>query len=273
MEVRFVNHEDKGIDLNTDEVILQYHEFFDYSWDSCIKNNKILDFTRNTATIPITVAVVPETQERYFEILEELYQITESDILSKQMGRLYVGGGYMQCYISGVKKIDIYNNIPLQIQHLTIVTDYPFWMKEKKYSYRKYDGTPEQYEYLDYNYDYNYDLTPRSAAEYLLNEHYAACSFKMVIYGPVESPRIEIKGHLYEIVTTLTDYEYVVLDSRNRTIYQVNRLGGVKNIYNSQNKESYVFEKIPAGRNLVNWNRKFGFDITLYEERSEPAWT
>jgi alginate O-acetyltransferase complex protein AlgI len=34
-----------------------------------------------------------------------------------------------------------------------------------------------------------------------------------------------------------------------------------------------VFEKIPSGNNIVVWDGNWGFDITLFEERSEPKWT
>ena len=34
-----------------------------------------------------------------------------------------------------------------------------------------------------------------------------------------------------------------------------------------------LFKKIPNENNVVSWNTSFGFDVTLFQERSEPKWT
>lgn len=276
-DICYENNQGKKLDLLHFPYRIQTGDLFDYEWEyttsTTARNGKLTKFTRGISTKEIVLGIMGNTKEEYHRNINTFYEVVDSDVLNMTPGRLWFGSYYLPCYILKSKKEEWESDIEVMDNTITIVTDHPFWCQEKKYTYRKYDGTPEQYEYLDYPYDYPYDLAPRSAAEYLLNEHYAASNFKLVIYGPAESPRIEINRHLYEISTTLTDYEYIVLDSRNRTIYQVNRLGGIKNIYNSRNKENDVFQKIPAGRNLVNWNRKFGFDVTLYEERSEPKWT
>mgnify|MGYP007003682516 CR=1 FL=1 len=35
----------------------------------------------------------------------------------------------------------------------------------------------------------------------------------------------------------------------------------------------YIFERVPAGTCEVSWDNSFGFDLTLYEEEGEPAWS
>jgi hypothetical protein len=37
-----------------------------------------------------------------------------------------------------------------------------------------------------------------------------------------------------------------------------------------RNKAESVFEQIPAKSLSLSWPGTFGFDLTLYEERSEP---
>ena len=47
--------------------------------------------------------------------------------------------------------------------------------------------------------------------------------------------------------------------------------GGQKiNAFDLRNKEESVFEQIPPGKLALDWSGTFGFDLTLYEERSEP---
>ena len=35
----------------------------------------------------------------------------------------------------------------------------------------------------------------------------------------------------------------------------------------------YIFEKLAPGEHEVSWGHGFGFDVTVYEERSEPPWS
>ena len=48
--------------------------------------------------------------------------------------------------------------------------------------------------------------------------------------------------------------------------------GVMVNLFDLRGKEFSVFEPIPGDVVTVTWNGSFGFDITLFEERSEPAW-
>ena len=49
--------------------------------------------------------------------------------------------------------------------------------------------------------------------------------------------------------------------------------GTVRNIFAKREKKSSVFEKIPPGELLVSWSGDFGFDVTVYKERSVPKWS
>ena len=67
--------------------------------------------------------------------------------------------------------------------------------------------------------------------------------------------------------------EDLTIESTAKKIFVTRNDGSVVNHFNDRNKQSYVFEKIPAGMNDVTWDGDFGFDIILMEERSEPKWT
>ena len=86
-------------------------------------------------------------------------------------------------------------------------------------------------------------------------------------------PVIRINGHAYEVAAALYAGEYILIDSRDHTVYRYLIDGRKQNLFNQRNKESDLFQKVPAGRCAVLWNAAaFGFDLILFQERSEPAW-
>lgn len=305
MTIYYKNHLGSIIDLNSENVILQYQEFFDYYWDIAQNNKKISGFCRDSATIPVTIAVIADDTEEYLDIIENFYRAIETDIQNEEPGRLYVGEYYLLCYISGDKKEDAFLGIPSQIKNLTIVTDYPFWCRDKTYHFF---ASPEQiidantreeidsvldnseltpdypYEYTygfvtKYKpatkkvlYDYKYDYFWNHTIGKLDNDHFAGSNFKIIIYGPCTHPEIRIGGNIYRVSATLSDGEYMVIDSRNRTVVKYAINGIVENKFNSRDKENNVFKKIPPGKNSVKWNAQYPFDVILLQERSMPKW-
>lgn len=119
MDIFYENHTGERIDLNSENIILQYQEFFNYSWDAATRNRKIKGFKRDSATLPVTVAVTAETEDEYLQIIEEFYRITEKDILAVAPGKLYINEYYLRCYISGDIKQDAFKGILFQIKNLT----------------------------------------------------------------------------------------------------------------------------------------------------------
>ena len=306
MEVFYINHLNEKIDLNSNNIILQYQEFFDYSWDATMRNNKISGFTRLSATIPVTAAVTADTWTEYLIIANNFYQIIEKDVLAKVPGKLYVGEFYIVCYIAGDKKTDAFMGVPFQAKNLSIVTDYPHWCRDKTCSFylnpdaiideqgrnevaETVENVSTEPEYpWDYPYgyiskykpakkhflrDYAYDYYKNHTVGRLDNDHFAESDFRMIVYGPCTHPEIRIGPNLYRVNTILYDSEYLVIDSRERTIVKYGRNGVQTNLFNARDKVFYVFQKIPAGKQTVRWNAQYSFDVILYQERSEPLWS
>ena len=57
MNIYYLNHLNEKLDLDSENIILQYQELFNYSWDANTDNDRISSFSRKTATIPVTVTV------------------------------------------------------------------------------------------------------------------------------------------------------------------------------------------------------------------------
>lgn len=132
--------------------------------------------------------------------------------------------------------------------------------------------------WLDYPYDYPYEYSKVRNVQYIQNSNYTASGFRITIYGPCINPLIRIAGHVYELQTTLYESEYAIIDSstrysKDRKIVKVKADGSQEDIFNSRNKDSDIWQKIPAGRSIVSWNGAFGFDVVLFNERGTPRWT
>ena len=79
---------------------------------------------------------------------------------------------------------------------------------------------------------------------------------------------------MYGINITINAGEYAVIDSMVEKMYLVDLSGTTSDIFNKRIKGQGVriYEKIPSGISSVNWSSGFGFDLIVYDERSEPKW-
>ena len=58
MNLYYINHLNERLDLDTEKIILQYQELFDYSWDVESDNDRIMSFSRKRVSGNMTVEVV-----------------------------------------------------------------------------------------------------------------------------------------------------------------------------------------------------------------------
>ena len=162
--------------------------------------------------------------------------------------------------------------LPIMFNDIKILLDYPFWIKEETKKF--YPQTEVRYEKgLDYNYDYAYDYTSQkkgTATWYV--DNIRDSDFEMIVYGACANPRIIINGHVYEVFDTLESNEYLVINSQKNTVIKYLANGTTKNLFDLRGKQQSVFETIPKGNLNLSWSGDFGFDITLFLERSEPKW-
>ena len=95
--------------------------------------------------------------------------------------------------------------------------------------------------------------------------------------GCVDKPKVDgsFEFVIYEKDSDnadLSDNEYLTIDSMTKTIVLTKYDGQKENCFHLRNRESYIFEPIPPGENIITWNGAFGFDVILLDERSEPKW-
>lgn len=223
---------------------------------------------------PITLALSLKfrgSENQISENLNGFFEACEKDIINKTAGRLYVDDEYLSGYFLERETTPSETFYGYQ-QDLEFFAPYPFWTQEISRSF------PASQEIvtdsgLNYDYNYKYDYTlEKMGVRVWDNEHYAPSEFKMTIFGAVANPQITIAGHNYQVNTTLLAGDYLTIDSKAKTIIKTQNNGDQSNMFKYRNTAESVFEPIPAGANKINWSGLFGFDLTLYLERSEPKW-
>ena len=275
MEVYYLNHKNEKIDLGRPPYQMQIADLFNYAHRYEGSNNKISRIYRDITEISAIISFEAETEAEFCECVNHFYEVVEADTAANVTGRLYIGEYYLACNIVSSKKsfwTDLYNGMDNRV---SLLTPYPLWRRETRKVFYKNNAAATfslRGVYLQYPFGYPYKYSAPANIAYMQNEHYGPCGFKMVIYGPCVDPAIRINGHLHEVITTLADGEYIVVDTKDNSIKKYATDGTASDLFNARNKQSEIFEKIPAGNLAISWNLSFGFDITLYQERSEPRW-
>lgn len=266
----YKNHINEVIDFGVDGVYVNTSALHDYEWKVTSKGNRISSMKYSVQTRKLPVIIMCSTEEEGIEIRNRLFEVFEKDVLALRHGMIIVGNYYFKCFVTKSAKSDYQKTKRYMSLTLTLTSDYPYWVSESTVSYG-ITGDPD--EGMDYPFDYAFDYLSDNANTALNNTGFVASNFKMIIYGACSNPTINIAGHTYQVNCTVGAGEYLTIDSTTKKIFVTKNNGAVVNHFNDRNKQSYIFEKIPAGRSEVTWDGDFGFDIILMEERSEPRWT
>lgn len=268
----YKNHMNETLEFGNFPLFINSNDLRDFAWDVTSKNDKISAFTKGivSKTIPIIIKCQSET-EGYAQ-RNRIFEVCEKDVLAEKHGKIIIGDYYLKCYITGSKKTEYLVNKGYMLVSLTVQTDYPQWVKETTTIYGRYTGSTEKY--LDYPFDYVFDYKNTLPSGLIFNPGFVASNFRMVIYGYVSNPILYIGGHKYAVNVDIEAGEYLTIDSVNKTIVLTKIDGEQVNCFNNRDRDSYIFEKIPAGESVfTSPNGDLYMDVTLLDERSEPKWT
>lgn len=232
---------------------------------------EITSFGKDPIIIPITMKYRGSEQEIYQNI-DDFFEASERDVINKTPGRLYIANEYVTGYFISHSSAQSNEFYGVQ-EELNFLAPYPFWIKEMTKSFVPVKEKEESDMFLDFEYDYLYDFSAPTGGNAIWQvDHYAPCEFLMTVFGPVANPRILINGHPYQIYDTLLENEYMQIDSRNNRVIKFMTNGTRQSLYDLRAKAESVFEPITPGNIAVSWPGSYGFDLTLYLERSEPRW-
>lgn len=272
MIIRYANSEGVEVILNKEPYKVLMSDLTDYDNVEIESNGKIVGFIKEIAERKLNIDIISSSKETTQELCNKLNEVFEKDIYNDIAGKIYIDDYYMRCFIKSCKKSKRGNGV-IRSYEYTLITDYPFWIKETTYQYLA--EPPEAVKYTDLENgimfpEFPFDFAPVRGEKILENPSFTDSNFIIIIYGFAESPQVSIAGHPYRVETTVYEGERLVIDSKKGTVKKIGRLGEVVDCYNARQKDYSVFQKIPPGLNVFQWSGGFGIDITLFDERSEP---
>lgn len=275
MIIRYVNSEGVEVILNKEPYKVLMSDLTDYDNVEIESNGKIAGFIKEITERKLNIDIISSSKETTQELCNKLNEVFEKDIYNDVAGKIYINDYYMRCFIKSCKKSKRGNGV-IRSYEYTLITDYPFWIKETTYQYLP--EPPEAVKYTDLEEgimfpEFPFDFAPVRGEKILENPSFTDSNFIMTIYGFAESPQVSIAGHPYRVETTIYEGERLVIDSKKGTVKKIGRLGEVVDCYNARQKDYSIFKKIPAGLNVFQWSGGFGVDIVLFDERSEPKWS
>lgn len=245
--------------------VANYHEWsFDPQTTSLMYGERVSAFKKK-ASIYQTTLVVRGSVTKRKSIITALHDDFERDLRNLSPGRLMFGEWFCDCFItsSSTSPDDDVNHWTENVINIYVPSG--FWQREEFMSFTPTRPTPTGF--LKYKYDYPYDFTPpvATSATWETDSPFPS-DFVMAIKGPCNNPRVTVNGYPYVVNVVVPEDTTLVIDSKNNTVMM-----GDENVFDARGKEYSVFNKIPSGGLTLEWG-DFDFDLTLYEERSEPKW-
>lgn len=273
MDLRYINS--KGVELNLTQWPYMYSsgDLYDFMWDCNLisgTSNRITEFYKSPVEKPIKISITADTREEFAKAVDHLFETVEVDVINLTPGKLYIGDMYIRCYIRGIKKADFNMGVEFMFSELSVLFENQFWITEVSKSFKPNAGTSSAA--LDYPHDYPYDYAPQILSENIVNDNYADADFRMTIYGPAVNPSVTIGPNIYKVYTELSETDYLVIDTQERIVAQYDNVGTETKKFNSREKIYEIYAKIPPGIHGVYWPGGYGFDVTMYQKRSEPRW-
>lgn len=268
IQVKYVNSLNQSISFFSESMKVSQGSFHQRKWT--ISED---DITKDAITYNLTLTLRGKIDERK-QMLNNLYDVFEIDLINKSPGKLYFGDYYIRCYITSA------NTKPNSILNcrtdnvIEVHCPKQSWIKENKFSFfpnQINNNKIFENKKYDYIYDYKYGENPGSDS--IINDAITESYFKLIIYGPASNPSIMIGKNIYAVNIDLNVGDYLIIESLDRQIYITDVNGVQKNVFDNRSKDNYIFQKISPGLNNIEWSAGFGFDVIIYDERSEPKWT
>ena len=280
MDIRFVNHNGNEVDLMSGAYKIEESSLFSHSWNydsddaASGYGGKIKKFRKGVQNREINIHIEGVGMESYKQAYDHIMEIFDEDIIDETAGKLYIDDFYMRCFITDGDPVYFVPGLDMCTYKFKLASEYPFWIHEESRSFPPISSSSEGESYLDYEHDYPYDYTMPYGGDVIWKvDHYAPCEYEMIVYGPCVDPRAVINGHIYQVFTTLDENDYVKINSRENSVVQYLANGTQRDLYDYRVKiTGSLFEPIMPGNVRVVWSGEFGFDLTLFCERSEPKW-
>lgn len=279
MEIFYENNRKQKINLSEWPIAIEditplFAKKWNCEYEELRKKNrsKLKQIYRTTASTKLKIQIFADSQYEYEDIMDIFQEITEIDVLNETPGKLWCNGCYRECFVIADETQDYeecFYTVDIDTEILSLE---PFWIQELTKQFLPQTAVNAT-RGLNYPFDYPFNYAPSKVGLATWEiDHYTSSHFLMRIYGPCVDPKVFINNYPYQVFTTLEAGDYLEIDTRNNTVIKYLANGTTQNCYNSRQFTPSIFEKIPPGSLTFSWPGNFGFDMTVFIERSEPKW-
>lgn len=264
----YENHLGEVLFFGKDKVLIDSNELRDYSWTYNDYYGKASGFRKQMKSLPVTVLVYGNNSNA---IADKMFETFEKDIIFGKHGKITINGYYMYGYIFGSQKESYLVDGILKLK-LNLVIDSKYWTKETVFQFRPEDSVEGEWLNYPHSYPYTY-MRERRSVEEIFNDSFVEQNLKIKIYGPAVNPTVKIGDHDYRVNCTLSESEYLIINTSDKTIVKYSGDNVETNMFAYRDLQSYIFQKIPVGIITVQTTpSNVNADICILEERSEPKW-
>lgn len=268
--ITYTNHAGETVEMRVDGT-WHYGEtdLHDYEWGYDTVSDRVAGFRREPRDFSLRVMMDGGTAAERNRAAD----VFESDVAAGVPGTLRVGLSSMRCWVTASSKASWWFSEGTMAMDLTVHADDPVWTRETTAQFLR-QSTEASSGGLDYPFDYAFDYSGGTSTSVVTNPYALPCACRLTIYGPAVSPYVIIAGNRYQVDVTVPDGGLLIIDGLERTIVSRTPDGIDLNAFADgvRAEGARPFARIPSGTSEVRWGGAFGFDCTMVEERSEPAW-
>lgn len=284
MNVVYTSSDGKSYPLTVDmSMRLKTANFHSYSWKPEVTARRIGErvdtWKKDAQKYPATI-IFRGTHAHRKARLDEFHSSIERDVFYNSPGRITWGEWYAYCFINFSSTYPSESDLVSTVNEVEIYCPSSLWISEQSIGIASAEDielleTDKQYN-LTYGYPYSY-MTVYNATKQIYIDHYAPCDFRAVLYGPQDNFNVTI-GNVHLLVNyAIPAGGYMVVDTResipaNKHCYLMTASGEEINCFNYRNPTTALLEKVEPGNVSVTYNRHSNLNLTIYRERSEPAW-
>lgn len=281
MNVRYENSAGQTFTLYGDGLTyidpMQLHE---WEWSYNLSNRvtgmggDASDFARYPRTFELELRMRGLNRQEFIDQVNLLHDVTETDMIAGQPGRLYVDDQYLTCYLAVAGKAPTHpKNSNFMTRTVTVLAVEPYWCTPVQVTVNPVIDQQTNENGKKFNLRYAYRYGTGMSGTTIINDHYAAAPAIIQFFGPVSNPSIIIAGVTYGVNVTLTATDRLVIDQLRHKIYTVSETGEQTNVFNYRNKAYDIFAPIPVGSNNITYSGDYAVTVTMIQQRSELRWT
>ena len=233
---------------------------------------RVKRFYKEAKELPLTVGIMAEDKEEFNAMMYNMHRIFDRDVRRLKPGKIWWNDWYKEAFAvdtSNESFEELFESVDRNITFLAVGS---YWVRKVVRSYEGSAGTDRPGYGLDYSFDYDHDYGADDTVEAVENNCIDAANFEIRFYGPVANPSVSISGHVYEVFDTLSEGEYITVNSLTRKVLKYDQYGNETNVFHLRGRDDYIFQKIPEGLNTIVRSGANAMDITIFDERGEPEW-